>query len=88
MISRYDVIRAFKMAEKKGEKLAMYLSEDEKSLMDTETGEYVCSIETYIDYIIRNNMEDFKKIGFIDFAFFVYGVYNKSFHFFTPFEDC
>ena len=41
MISRYDVIRAFEMADKKGEKLAMYLSEDKKSLMDTKTGSSV-----------------------------------------------
>ena len=24
-----------------------------------------CMVETYIDYIIRNNMEDFKQVGFI-----------------------
>lgn len=24
-----------------------------------------CMVETYIDYIIRNNMDDFKQVGFI-----------------------
>lgn len=62
MISRYDVIRAFKMADKKGEKLAMRLSEDEKSLLDSETGEYVCSMETYIDYMKKKLHCDFECI--------------------------
>ena len=62
MISRYDVIRAFEMADKKGEKLAMYLSEDKKSLMDTKTGEFVCSMEEYIDYMKRKLHCDFECI--------------------------
>ena len=62
MISRYDVIRAFEMADKKGEKLAMYLSEDKKSLMDTKTGEFVCSMEDYIDYMKRKLHCDFECI--------------------------
>lgn len=62
MISRYDVIRAFRMADEKGEKLAMRLSEDEKSLLNSETGEYVCSMETYIDYMKKKLHCDFECI--------------------------
>lgn len=62
MISSYDVIRAFKIADEKGEKLAMCLSEDKKSLLDTKTGEYVCSMETYIDYMKKKLHCDFECI--------------------------
>ena len=62
MISKYDVIRAFEMADKKGEKLAMYLSEDKNSLMDTETGEFVCSMDTYVDYMRKKLHCDFECI--------------------------
>ena len=62
MVSRYDVIKAFEMADKKGEKLAMYLSEDKESLLDTETGNYVCSIEDYIDFMRRKLHCDFECI--------------------------
>lgn len=62
MISKYDVIRAFEMADKKGEKLAMCLSEDKNSLLETETGEYVCSMNTYLDYMRKELHCDFECI--------------------------
>ena len=62
MISKYDVIRAFEMADKKGEKLAMCLSEDKNSLLETETGEYVCSMDTYLDYMRKELHCDFECI--------------------------
>ena len=44
MVSTYDVIRAFRMAKEKGTPTYLLLSDDEKSILNAENGEYICSI--------------------------------------------
>lgn len=51
LISKYDVIQTFKKAKKEGRQLAMYLSEDNKNLIETDTDKVVCSLDTYLDFL-------------------------------------
>ena len=62
MISEYDVIRRFRRAEKEGEDLSLKLSEDEKSLVDSTTGEYVCSVKTFTEELRKKEHCDFESI--------------------------
>lgn len=62
MISEYDVIRQFRRAEKEGEDLSLKLSEDEKSLVDSTTREYVCSVRTFTEELRKKEHCDFESI--------------------------
>lgn len=53
MISKYSVYRVFELAEEKGEKIIFRLDKATDSLYDSDTDEYVCSIETYMDYLAK-----------------------------------
>lgn len=62
MISKYDVIKSFENAAEKGKALAMKLSEDKTKLLDSKTGEYVCSVDTFLDYLRKEEHCDFESI--------------------------
>lgn len=62
MISKYDVIRQFHNAEKKGKVLSLKLSEDENSLIDSNTGEFVCSVDTFTEKLRKQEHCDFETI--------------------------
>lgn len=62
MISTYDVIRAFRKYEKEGRKLSLKLSEDEKNLLDYETGEVVTTVEAFTVEMRRKKHCDFETI--------------------------
>lgn len=62
MVSKYDVIRAFRMAKEKNTPTYLLLSEDEKSILDAENGEHICSIETYVQHLRKKYHCDFECI--------------------------
>ena len=51
MINEYIVRGAFKDAKIKGKPLAMYMNDEGTELFDSETDEFVCTIETYTKYL-------------------------------------
>ena len=62
MISKFDVLKAFRRAKEEGRDLGMVLSEDEKSVLDSKTEEYLCSIDTYVTYLRQKLHCDFECI--------------------------
>lgn len=62
MISVYDVIKAFEHAEKNHDETAVKLSEDHKSILDSKTGERLCSIDTYVEYLRSKHHCNFESI--------------------------
>lgn len=59
MISLYDIEQFYR---KHGTANGLKLSEDESGVLDAETGEYICSIETYLQYLREKNHCDFEEI--------------------------
>lgn len=62
MISKSDVIRALSRAKKEGRDMEIALSEDKKSILDIQTGEAICSVDTYVAYLRRKLHCDFECI--------------------------
>lgn len=62
MISKYDIIKGLKDAEKNQTDTIVILSEDEKSVLDSRTKEYICSIDTFLEYIRIKEHCDFESI--------------------------
>ena len=62
MINEYIVRSAFKKAKLEGRSLAMYMNEEGTKLFDSETNEFVCTIETYIKYLREELHCDFEVV--------------------------
>ena len=62
MVTSYDVIHAYKKARKEGAELGMYPSEDQKFMVDSKTGENICSLETYVNFLRKKLHCDFECI--------------------------
>ena len=62
MISNYDVIQTFRKYETEGKKLSMKLSDDEKSLVDSETGEFITTLDAFTVELRRKEHCDFETI--------------------------
>ncbi len=62
MIFSCDVIRAFHKYENEGKQLPLRLSEDEKNILDSVTGETVCTVETFVNELRVKEHCDFESI--------------------------
>ena len=62
MITKYDVYRAFDRAVQDGVEIAFKLNDDKTKLYDSKTDEYVCSIDTYVQYLREKLHCDFECI--------------------------
>lgn len=62
MISKYDLIKYLKSAKQSGRNLCVVLSEDEKSILDSKTNEYVCSVDTFLQHLREEEHCDFESI--------------------------
>lgn len=62
MINEYIVRSAFKKAKLEGRPLAMYMNEEGTKLFDSETNEFICTIETYIKYLREELHCDFEVV--------------------------
>ena len=62
MINIYDLKRSIKAAEQKGHELWFKLSDDENSILDSKTGEYICKTETYLQHLREKLHCDFENI--------------------------
>ena len=62
MISKYDLIKEFDTAKQKGQKLSMMLSDDKASVLDSDTGEYICKLDTLLQVVREKNHCDFETI--------------------------
>lgn len=62
MINEYTVRGAFKKAKIEGRPLAMYMNEEGTELFDSETDEFVCTIETYTKYLREKLHCDFEVV--------------------------
>lgn len=62
MISRYDIYRAFEMDEEQGGKSEMRLDKENNQLISKETGEVICTVDFYIEYLSKKLHCDFEVI--------------------------
>lgn len=62
MISKYDVIKSFDKAEERGERFALYLSDDKKSVLDSETHKVMCTIDEFVQYVRETEHCDFETV--------------------------
>ena len=62
MINENTIKRVYRQAAKEGRSLAMYLNGDETMLLDTNTHEEVCSIQTYLKYMREKLHCDFETV--------------------------
>lgn len=62
MISRYDLYRAFELDEEQGSKSEMRLDKENNQLISKETGEVICSIDSYVNYLRKKHHCDFEVI--------------------------
>ena len=62
MVTSHDVIHAYKKAREEGAALEMYPSEDQKFMVDSKTGENICSLETYVNFLRKKLHCDFECI--------------------------
>lgn len=62
MITIYDLKRSIKAAMQEGHDLWFKLSEDENSILDSKTGEYICKTETYLQHLREKLHCDFEVL--------------------------
>ena len=62
MLNKYDCIRIIERLERDGKQSWMKLSEDKNSVMDRESGKYVCSIDTFTQHMREKMHCDFECI--------------------------
>lgn len=62
MISRYDVIKALKVAQEKGDDIPFHLSPDEKLLLKNTTNEPISTLDDYVSYLRKKLHCDFESI--------------------------
>lgn len=62
MVSNYDIIKSFERFEREGKQVALKLNEDKSGLVASDTGEYICSIDTYAQHLREKLHCDFEVI--------------------------
>ena len=62
MISVNDVIKTFERLEREGKQGELKLNEDKSGLVVSDTGEYICSIDTYAQHLREKLHCDFEVI--------------------------
>lgn len=62
MISRYDVIKALKAAQERGDDIPFHLSPDEKLLLKNSTDEPISTLDDYVSYLRKKLHCDFESI--------------------------
>lgn len=62
MINKHHVYTAFEMGEKAEKKLMFQLDKENDLLLDSDTGEKVCDVDTFVRVLRKNNHCDFEVI--------------------------
>lgn len=62
MISKYDIIKSFEKAAKEGKKTELQLDEKKENIINVETGEELCTVETYTQFMREKLHCDFECV--------------------------
>lgn len=62
MINKYQVYKAFEMGESSGKKLMFQLDKENDILLDPDTGETVCDVDTFVRVLRKEKHCDFEVI--------------------------